>query len=90
MFVPALIADTTHRLHGLALHSLRLFSGSCRKPHNALAGAAVIICSQRLDVFSPEIQRLTFFCGVARAIVDAGDAGLVPADVFSASDLNDR
>ena len=58
-----------------------LFSGSCRKPHSALAVAAVVICSQRLDVFSPEIERLTFLCGVARPIVDAGDAGLVAANV---------
>ena len=58
-----------------------LFSGSCRKPHSALAVAAVVICSQRLDVFSPEIERLTFLCGVARTIVDASDPGLVAADM---------
>src|SRR5262249_59874421 len=60
-----------------------LFSGSCRKPHNsALAVATVVICSQPVDVFSPEIERLTFFMGVARPIVDPGDTGLVAADVI--------
>src|SRR6516225_3176348 len=58
------------------------FPARCWKPHNALAVAAVVIRRQRFDVFSPEIERFTFFCGVARAIVDAGDAGLVPADVI--------
>ena len=36
-------------------------------------------------MFPPEIERLTFLCGIARPIVDAGTAGLMSADMVEHS-----
>src|SRR6266436_4417999 len=39
-----------------------LFSGSSRKLHNALAVAAVVICTQRLNMFPPEFEDRARHC----------------------------
>jgi hypothetical protein len=62
-----------------------LFFGSCRKLHNARAIARLIAFDQRLNVLGPELECDAFLGGIARPIVNAGDASLVSADVVEHS-----
>ena len=63
--------------------SVVMEQGSLRTPQffHALAIAARVILDQSLDVLAPQLERRPLLRRVARSIVDAGDAGLVAADV---------